>query len=78
MKLVNEAHACGASILRISSIVGYSTRTIKRWRIKRQDKRSIHSNHNPSNKLSDEERKALIAVANNQEYKNLSPHQIVP
>ena len=78
--LVDEAQSNGARMIKITPIIGFSTRTIKRWRIANdtQDKRTTHKKHTPSNKLTQEQRDAVIAIANNQSYKNLSPHQIVP
>lgn len=32
----------------------------------------------PGNKLTDEERSTLLALANSEEFKNRTPHQIVP
>ena len=78
LKLVDEAKSNGATLRKISPIIGYSTRTLKRWRSSEVDKRTQRSNFRPTNKLSDDEREELILVANNEEYKNLSPHQIVP
>jgi len=78
LKLVDEAKSKGATMRRISPIIGYSTRTLKRWRINEIDKRTQRNNFKPANKLSDDEKEELIQVANNEEYKNLSPHQIVP
>jgi len=80
VQLVDEAKNNGASMHTITPIIGFSARTIKRWRVSgdSEDKRTTHTNHNPSNKLTKEERATLIQTANNQEYKNLSPHQIVP
>ncbi len=80
LTLVDEAQESGVSMRRISLIIGFSARTIKRWREAKenQDRRATHKNHNPSNKLTQEERDKVISTANNEEYKNLSPHQIVP
>jgi len=80
LQLVDEAKSNGASTKKIIPIIGYSARTIKRWREdpKSEDKRATHTNHAPHNKLTKEERDALICVANSNEYKNSSPHQIVP
>jgi len=78
LKLVDEAKSNGATLRKISPIIGYSTRTLKRWRSSEVDKRTQRNNFKPTNKLSDDERKELIEVANNEEHKNLSPHQIVP
>lgn len=76
--LVDEAKGGGATMRRISPIIGYSTRTLKRWRSAEEDKRTKRDDFIPANKLSDSEREQLIQVANNEEYKNLSPQQIVP
>ncbi len=78
LTLVDEAHSSGATMRKISSIVGYSTRTLKRWRSSAEDKRTQRHDFKPANKLSEDEKKQIIQVANNEEYKNLSPHQIVP
>ena len=78
LNLVTQANTNGAPMYKIAPIIGYSTRTLKRWRIRERDKRTEHTNFTPANKLSLEERKYLISVANNEEYKNLSAHQIVP
>jgi len=78
LKLVDEAKSSGATLQRISPIIGYSSRTLKRWRSADEDKRTKRDDFVPANRLSDDEREELIQVANNEEYKNLSPHQIVP
>ena len=76
--LVDEAKSSGATMKGISSTVGYSTRTLNRWRSSQVDQRTQRDDFIPANKLSDDERENLIKVANNEEYKNLSPYQIVP
>ena len=76
--LVDEAKSSGATMKGISSTVGYSTRTLNRWRSSQVDQRTQRDDFIPANKLSDNERENLIKVANNEEYKNLSPQQIVP
>lgn len=76
--LVDEAHSNGATMRKISPIVGYSTRTLKRWRSNKKDGRTLRNNFEPANKLTQDERKYLVEVANNEEYKNLSVHSIVP
>lgn len=78
LNLVAQAHTQGAPLYKIAPIIGCSTRTLKRWRSKDEDQRTQRANFTPSNKLSQEEREHLISVANNEEYKNLSAHQIVP
>jgi len=80
LELVDEGLESKVSMRKITPIIGFSSRTIKRWRDNQniEDKRTTHSNHNPSNRLSQEEKDALVSTANNEDYKNLSPHQIVP
>jgi len=78
LNLVMEAHSNGATMKRISPIIGYSSRTIKRWQSNKEDKRQQRHNFEPSNKLTLEERAHILEVANNEEYKNLTAHQIVP
>ncbi|MEA1953728.1 MAG: hypothetical protein U9O24_05005 [Campylobacterota bacterium] len=68
LKLVDEAKSNGATLRRISPIIGYSTRTLKRWRSSEVDKRTQRNNFKPANRLSDDEREELIQVANNEEY----------
>ncbi|MDQ7060943.1 MAG: helix-turn-helix domain-containing protein [Sulfurimonas sp.] len=78
LNLVTQAHTDGAPMYKIAPIIGCSTRTLKRWQANEQDKRTQRTDFAPANKLSKEEREYLISVANNEDYKNLSAHQIVP
>ena len=78
LSLVKQAHTDGAPMYKIAPIIGCSTKTLKRWSTKAQDARTQRQNFEPANKLSQEEREHLISVANNEKYKNLSAHQIVP
>jgi len=78
LDLVNEAHTNGAPLYKIAPIIGCSERTIKRWKKKREDARTQRTHYEPANKLTQEERAQIIHLANNEEYKNLSAHQIVP
>ena len=78
LTLVTQAHTDGAPLYKIAPVVGCCTRTLKRWQANEQDKRTERINFEPANKLSEEEREHLLCVANNEEYKNLSVHQIVP
>jgi putative transposase len=81
LQLIDEAVKGGARIQRACKELGLSGRTIERWRIgKQDDERSMASKPRPRplNKLSDEERKRVISIANSKEYRDLSPNQIVP
>ena len=58
-----------------------SLRTYRRWyqnETIHEDQRPIALRPEPSNKLSEEERQAILVVCNQPEYANLPPTQIVP
>jgi putative transposase len=60
-------------------IVGINAKTLQRW-VKADsltDKRQTTIKH-PTNKLSELEQARVIAIANNKEFANLPPSQIVP
>ena len=61
-------------------LLDIAPRTLQRWRRKGElleDARRTRS-YVPANKLSDEEREQIIAVANRDEFAHLPPSQIVP
>lgn len=76
---VDEAVESGARRARACEIAGISARTLQRWkkpdnvRDGRPDAR-----HEPSNKLCEEEREEIVAVANSPKYSELPPCKIVP
>ena len=77
---VDEASAAGARRDQACSLLGIAPRTLQRWRQCEEllgDARSTRS-YVPANKLSDQEREQIIAVANSQEFADLPPSQIVP
>lgn len=57
--------------------LGLADRTIQRWRLQKEDRRRGPLTA-PANKLSVEEQKHVLTVANSPEYRDLSPKQIVP
>lgn len=79
LDLIGEAVQSGARLGPAAEILGLSVRTIIRWRSvnggidQRKGPRTT-----PSNKLSEQEREKLLTVANQPEFRNLSPKQIVP
>ncbi len=79
LDLIDEAIKSGARLCPAAEIMGLSARTIIRWRRSKNciDKRN-GPQKTPSNKLSEQERKKLLKVANSLEYRDLSPNQIVP
>ncbi len=76
-QLVEEAVAEGAHRRKACEILGFSLRTLERWETTPEDGRKGPSTK-PSNALTAEERSRVLAVANNSEFANLTPWQIVP
>lgn len=77
--LVSKAVACGARQSRACSVISLSQRTLQRWQHTPHcgDQRPVRLQA-PKNKLSELERKRLLAVMNSDEFGNLPPSQIVP
>lgn len=59
-------------------VVGISSRTLQNWRAAGRVDRRQTGQKIPSNKLSQQERDAIIDVCNSEEFKSQSPKQIVP
>jgi putative transposase len=75
-ELVDGAVAAGARRWRACEVLGLTVRTLERWGV---DEDGRHGpNTVPANKLSDAERKKLIAIATSAEFRDQSPSQIVP
>ena len=77
LELVAEAVAAGACESKACSVVGVSSRTLTRWKARLADLRR-GPKRPPPNKLTDEERVAILRVVNSEKYRELSPNQIVP
>lgn len=77
---IGQAVTAGARLSPACAIVGLSPRTLQRWRQpeKLQEDGRIHRVFTPGHKLSEAERADVIAAANREEFKHLTPHQIVP
>ena len=83
---LTEAMAAGARQDRACAVLGLSARTVQRW----QQGKPVSSDRVaglgprlgrrqvPPSKLSERERKGLLAVANSAEFGHLPPSQIVP
>ena len=79
--LVDEAKTNGARIELACQEIGLSLRSYRRWRKSGEvqaDKRPGAKRPEPSNKLSDKERQAILDACNQPEYASLPPSQIVP
>nr|WP_114638075.1 IS3 family transposase [Desulfolucanica intricata] len=79
--LIKEAVADGAREKAACKELGITQRTLQRWRSRLspiEDQRKHAKRPAPANKLSLDERKAIIKIANQPEFKSLPPSQIVP
>ena len=77
--LISEAVASGARRAKACEVAGVSLRTLQRWtKPDNVHDGRIDARHEPSNKLSEEERAEIVKVANSPGYTDLSPCKIVP
>ncbi|MBM7456862.1 transposase [Oceanisphaera litoralis] len=77
IKLIEEAVAAGSRRAQACTELGLSLRTLQRWQHCPEDRRPTTSRPEPVNKLSPDERRQLLEVANQPEFARLPPHQIV-
>ena len=77
--LIAEASTAGARRQKSCELLDITVRTLERWEKEKgtQDKRK-QSEHAPANKLTEGQRKMVLATANNGKYKDLPPCKIVP
>jgi putative transposase len=79
--LVQDAGKAGARQSKACQLLGISERTLQRWQMQtpsaKEDQRR-HTQREPANKLSTEEKQEIINICNSESYKSLSPCQIVP
>lgn len=79
MKMVKEAVDAGARQLRACEIVGLSVRTLQRWsKSPEQGDRRPQRVQAPLSQLKELDRERIIKTVNSEEYRSLSPCQIVP
>lgn len=79
--LVKEAVTSGAREVAACQELGITRRTLQRWRSDLspiEDQRKHTKRPAPANKLSLDEKEAIIRTANQPEFKSLPPSQIVP
>lgn len=69
----------GARLDALCERLGLSERTVQRWRKPGQeDDRRCGPRTSPGNKLTEAERRRVLALANGEEFRNVSPKQMVP
>jgi putative transposase len=76
--LIDEAVVAGARQAAACKELGLCERTVQRWRLQPHDGRPQAKRSAPRNKLSEEERQAVLHAANRPDCASLTPHQIVP
>jgi putative transposase len=79
--LIDETTAAGARRFKACAELRISERTYRRWMVGgvvRADLRPEASRPTPGNKLSDQERQAVLEVCHSEEFASLPPSQIVP
>lgn len=77
---IDEAQVSGARLHMACKEVGLAPTTIQRWRRRPDGGDDLRHGPktSPKNKLSELQRRRVLEVANSQEFRNLSPKQIVP
>ncbi|WP_458070055.1 IS3 family transposase [Rhodanobacter sp. BL-MT-08] len=78
LALLDDAVAAGARLAPACAMLALSIRTVQRWRQKPEDARPQAHRPAPAHQLSDEERRHLLAAANEPAHAQMTPHQIVP
>lgn len=83
MALIREAVTAGCRLEPACAQLDISLRTFQRWvrdgdDAVAADSRTTSVRPEPTNKLSDDERAQILAVANSEEFASLPPSQIVP
>ena len=79
LALVDEALSQGVRLETACQRLGVSARTVQRWRKPQTaEDRRYGPRTSPANKLSEAERRRVLAVANSEEFRDMSPKQIVP
>lgn len=75
---IGEAIDAGARQWRACKEAGIDPKTYRAWRQGHADRRPTASRPEPANKLSEQERQAIVQTCNQPEYAHLPPSQIVP
>lgn len=79
LALVDQALEKGVRLETVCQRLGVSARTVQRWRKPQTaEDRRCGPRQAPANKLSPAERRRVLALANSEEFRDMSPKQIVP
>jgi len=75
---IREAMNKGSRQKQACEVIGISARTLQNWRIAGYNDGRQQVKKVPANKLSQQERDAILDICNSREFKNHAPKQIVP
>lgn len=83
LALIEQARQGGARQRQACELIGLDARTVQRWNSARGHKGDLRTGDKrrasvPVNKLSDAERTAALDILNSDQFKDLTPSQIVP
>ncbi len=77
IELVEEAQKAGARRRSACEVLGLSLRTLQRWQQNPSPDQRKGAIRHTANALNDEEKKMMLEIANSNEYRDCTPHQIV-
>jgi putative transposase len=78
IKAITKAIKAGSRQRLACELIGITARTLQNWNKSGKTDRRKLVKKEPSNKLTTKECEAILALCNNEEFKNQSPKQIVP
>jgi putative transposase len=78
LELLDEAVSRGARQSKACAVVGLDPRTVQRWKRGAMEDQRRGPKRSPRNKLSEVERRRVLAVVNEPEHRDSPPSQIVP
>ncbi|ABL66223.1 helix-turn-helix domain-containing protein [Chlorobium phaeobacteroides] len=76
--LIEEAHENGARYSKACEVVGISLRTLQRWKSGCLNDRRKGSKKTVPRKVPQEIREEIVAVCNEQRFRDQTPYEIVP
>ena len=78
IQMISDAMKKGARQKQACEVIGICNRTLQHWQHAGIQDQRQQVKKTPANKLSDQERAAILEVCNSQEFKSQAPKQIVP
>ena len=79
---IDQACQAGARLSEACRLLDISPRTLQRWRengeVKVDGRKAAAEQREPANKLSEQERQQILSIANERQFAQLPPAQIVP